>query len=83
MLITYNAERADSPRTVAAGPVKAVSTGRLNMCSIGRELHLLLKCEVGPLYSVHWEHLQHFLKHRKYWCHSAIKISANSTPREI
>ena len=29
--------RADSPRTVAAGPVKAVSTGRLTICSIGRE----------------------------------------------
>ena len=31
------APRADKPSTVAAGPVKAVSTGRLTMCSIGRE----------------------------------------------
>ena len=29
--------RADSPRTVAAGPVNAVSTGLLTICSIGKE----------------------------------------------
>ena len=31
------APRADKPSTVAAGPVKAVSTGLLTICSIGKE----------------------------------------------
>lgn len=38
-------------RTVAAGPVKAVSTGRLTMSAGEENHHRPLKCEVEPIYS--------------------------------
>ena len=43
------APRADRPSTVAAGPVKAVSTGRLTICSIGKEPPSAFKIWSGAL----------------------------------